>query len=130
MVRAAGVLFVAWTVVVAVRGLAIGDARQRRNLLVVALGLWLVAIVAFVGLLHLERGPYAGADVCHALPGGDDSAFPRTHFEWLPAPGAVCEYPSGDVGPTLWRGAVAVVLAGLPLTVAALTLRRRRELGT
>ena len=43
--------------------------------------------------------------------------------------GTVCDYPTGDVGPTYWRIPAAAAIVGLPgVWVAAWPLRRREPL--
>jgi hypothetical protein len=40
-------------------------------------------------------------------------------------PGQVCEYPSGDVGPTYWRIPAALALGAIPVVTIAVWPRRR-----
>jgi hypothetical protein len=86
-----------------------------------AMLLWAVALVPFVGLLAFERYDMGEhALVCER----SDSSYYPSHWSWLP-PGAVCEYPSGDVGPTYWRIPVALSLLATPALAFVVMWPRR-----
>ena len=85
--------------------------------------LWFVSCFAFVGLLAYEAIESSGSSM-HCPVGNDNSEFVPAHWSWAP-PGVVCEYPSGDVGPTYWRIPAALVLAVIPPLAVAAWPRRR-----
>jgi hypothetical protein len=92
---------------------------------VAAILLNVAAAVGFIGLLALEHDSPFESTAC-PIPRADSDYAP-SHFSWIP-PGRVCDYPTGDVGPTYWRIPAAIAIVGLPgAWVALWPLRRRAE---
>ena len=93
-------------------------------LAVTAAVLWVIALLAFLGVLALESIDTGPASMGCPLPGGDDSAVAASHWSWVP-PGEVCEYPSGEVGPSYWRIPAAIALLAIPAGTTSAWPRRR-----
>ena len=114
----------AWIVVLARR--ADPGSYRRLWLCSIALVGWVVLAFAFAGLLAYEHSDVSatgslGCDIAH-----EDSSFAQSHWSWLP-PGEVCEYASGDHGPSKGRVAYAVALLALPISVGVVWTRKRQS---
>lgn len=87
-----------------------------------AFALGSIAALAFIALLAFDRSdPFA----C-PIP-GRDSELAESHWTWFP-PGNVCDYETGDVGPTYWRVPAGLAIVAMPgVWVTAWALRRRDD---
>ncbi len=103
------------------------EARYLRRILFgIAIVSWVVALFAFLGLLALESADTSstGSIACPVATASSELAPGRwSNFP----PGEVCEYASGDVGPTYWRVPAALLLVVVPIGVVAMGLRRRDD---
>ena len=96
----------------------------RRMLIASAVAGWIVALFGFVLLLAVESSEVGTtSSVLCVEPGASDSTFFPSRWSWLP-PGRVCEFPSGDVGPTYLRIPAAVALVAIPTVPIVAVLRR------
>jgi hypothetical protein len=83
-----------------------------------AMTLWFACFFAFAGLLTFESIDSATCPI-------EDSVYASSHWSWVP-PGAVCEYPAGDAGPTYWRIPALLMLAAIP-PLAVVAWPRRHQ---
>ncbi len=90
---------------------------------VAAAVVWVAAVFGFFAVLAFEAFDVGQYPIECPVPGHDSDVVP-SHWSWLP-PGEVCEYPSGEVGPTYWRIPAAAFLIGFPFVAAAVWPRRR-----
>ena len=103
-------------------------ARSGRSLLAVLTAVWLVAVLAFAGLLATER-MFTSCEIY-------DSTYGNLRWQWFP-PGSHCTVSEAQAAsvpgplpefhrPPEWRGAAVIVLAisGAALAVAATRKRR------
>src|SRR5262245_33365052 len=104
MVALVGLLVIAASVVFLTLGLHARFRTLRVGFLVLAYVLWIPAALAFMTLLSFEAGSVQdGGSTFSACYGTESSeSAPPSHWSWIP-PGQVCDYRSGDVGPTYWR---------------------------
>jgi hypothetical protein len=99
--------------------------RWMRLIFAVAAGaIWLLSLFAFVGLLALEDFDVGPAAFLCPVP-GQDSNYAPSHFSWIP-PGEVCDFPSGDLGPTYWRIPAALALVAIPAAPFWVLPRKQR----
>ncbi len=120
---AAGLGLIAFVYLLMLASLA-ARGKERVALGVAAVALIVVAAVAFIGLLALERDDGSLITSC-AIP-TSDSDYAPSHWTWVP-PGKVCDYTTGDVGPTYWRLPAAIAIVAFPGVWVLLWPRRRRD---
>jgi hypothetical protein len=113
-----GLLLIATVVGLAYLAWRTPSPRARGTFAAAAILLWFVACIAFATLLGFEMVATGGTPATCTGHHVDDSDGAPSRWSWLP-PGQVCEYPSGDSGPTYWRIPALAVLLVLPPFAAA-----------
>ena len=113
LVKALGLLIIGLSAASAALALGVPNRPARIVCAVHAAVLWTLALLAFSGLLAVERSSVGTESFLCPVP-GQDSSYVSSHWSWIP-PGEVCEYASGDVGPTYWRIPAAMLLVAIPL---------------